>query len=414
MGYYFGKSTYKLDSGYFDQEGHVKFSGNDLHEGIFFLILDNKSYFNFLIGEDKQFKITGHLPDLIDGMKVTGSGITGDYIAYQQKLNKEESLRAKASEVFLKTRSRDSVELYQHKIEILKEQNQVFRKFLIQKHEANYLGTYLKALDFPEKSRNPGQDLHAIRNKLFQNVVFSDPRLLYAPVFFEKIDLYFTRIVPDNTSVIKKEIDWLIQESKVSLPVHQFIMQYLLENYSPSKGYPYWPVFVYLVNDVLAKEKNNWLSTDRLFALKKEAKNIQDLLPGNTAPDLLLENWKGKKQSLHGINAENIILYFWDPWCTHCREITSYLKNIDNGSPPEKFEIYAVYTGLSKSLWKEYVEREKLNWVHVYDPLMNSDYSRIYRIDTTPMVYLLDGGMHVRGRFKNIGDLKKFIASTNK
>jgi len=413
LGYYFGKSTYKLDSAYFDQKGHVQFRGNEIHEGIFFVILDNKSYFNFLIGEEKQFKITGQLPDLIKGMIVTGSEITGDYIAYQQKLIQEESLRAKASEVFIKTRSRDSVEYYQKEIENLKEQSQSFRQFLIRKHEENYLGTYLKALDFPEKSRDSKQEITTTRDKLFHNVTFSDPRILYAPIFFEKIDLYFTRIIPLNTCTIKKEINWLLKESKVSLPVYQFIVQYLLDNYSPSRGYRYWPVFTFLVQDVLLTDDITWLSNERLQALEKEAKGIENLLPDNTAPDLLLETWKGKKLSLHELLAENIILYFWDPWCTHCKEITSYLKKLDSEYPPEELKIYAVYTGLSKSLWKEYAEREKLNWVHVYDPLMNSNYTRKYRLDATPLLYYLDENKHVKGRFENIQDLKNYFETTN-
>lgn len=100
----------------------------------------------------------------------------------------------------------------------------------------------------------------------------------------------------------------------------------------------------------------------------------------------------GHSNSLHNTKAEEILLIFYDPECTHCSEILDRVSsdediNAEIGSG--KLTVLAVYTEGNRTLWENTKQDMPDNWTVGYD-MSNIVDNEIYDIPAMPTAYLLD------------------------
>ncbi|MFM7193256.1 MAG: DUF4369 domain-containing protein, partial [Bacteroidota bacterium] len=59
LGYYYGESTYLIDTARFNSSGKVVFDGKrPLNQGVYFLVLNKTRVFEFIVGRDQEFSLT--------------------------------------------------------------------------------------------------------------------------------------------------------------------------------------------------------------------------------------------------------------------------------------------------------------------------------------------------------------------
>ena len=74
LGYYFNKQIFVQDTAYTNSKGMCSFTGNKpLDQGLYVVYLPDKTYFDLLIGNEQNMKITAKKGDLINATKITGS-----------------------------------------------------------------------------------------------------------------------------------------------------------------------------------------------------------------------------------------------------------------------------------------------------------------------------------------------------
>jgi hypothetical protein len=104
---------------------------------------------------------------------------------------------------------------------------------------------------------------------------------------------------------------------------------------------------------------------------------------------------------LYAVNADFIIICFWDPTCGHCKEVIPSLDSIFQAKwKLQGVKIYAVKTEGSNEEWRSFIHDHRLyDWIHVYQlPSQQSTetasgkpgFRQLYDVYQTPMLYLLD------------------------
>lgn len=122
-----------------------------------------------------------------------------------------------------------------------------------------------------------------------------------------------------------------------------------------------------------------------------KTENVKNLMVGNEAPDIVLNDPDGKTIKLSSLRGQYVLIDFWASWCGPCRmenpnNVKLYNKYHDKG-----FEIYAVSLDKNKNSWLKAIKDDNLAWIHVSDlKYWKSEGAKIYNVTGIPHTVLLD------------------------
>lgn len=110
-----------------------------------------------------------------------------------------------------------------------------------------------------------------------------------------------------------------------------------------------------------------------ILAQMAEEKQRKEMMSGNTeAPGFTFKNTKGEDVSLSDFRGKWVILDFWGTWCGYCIKGFPALKEAYQ-KYAGKLEVIGIDCNESEEAWKKGVERYKLPWVNVYNPVASVD-----------------------------------------
>ncbi|MDD2550007.1 MAG: hypothetical protein PHD00_07925 [Bacteroidales bacterium] len=58
---------------------------------------------------------------------------------------------------------------------------------------------------------------------------------------------------------------------------------------------------------------------------------------------------------------------------------------------------------------QEYIEKNELDWINVWDPMRTTNYHKLYDIYSTPVIYVLDKDKKIIAKRIGIESLERFI-----
>jgi thiol-disulfide isomerase/thioredoxin len=163
-------------------------------------------------------------------------------------------------------------------------------------------------------------------------------------------------------------------------------------------------------------EKYRKIINDRAYSLM--ANQI-----GQSAANLDMVDSSGKPVPLLGIEAKFILVCFWDPTCSHCKEEVPELDSIYEAKwKNEGVKIYGVMVDGGQDNWRKFIRDHNLkDWINVYQPKDKADadeaanrpgYKQLYDVYQTPTLFLLDKNKRIIAKklnyqqFDHIIDLK--------
>jgi thiol-disulfide isomerase/thioredoxin len=124
---------------------------------------------------------------------------------------------------------------------------------------------------------------------------------------------------------------------------------------------------------------------------------------GKAAENISLPDTAGKTINLYEQQAPYIIVCFWDPTCSHCKEILPKLDSFYQAKwKAAGLKVYAIAkeTDGTKKEWLDFINDHHLQeWTNVYyskaDDKARIDanipgYSQLYDVLSFPTLYLLD------------------------
>ena len=263
-----------------------------------------------------------------------------------------------------------------------------------------------------------------IKKHFWDNVDFSDERLVYTPLLDSKLEMYFTRLVPSIPDTFSADADKIIAKARASKEVFKYVVHWLTTYAQESNIMGMDAVFVHLVENYYMKGDAFWLNSGTLQKYIDRAKSVAPNVIGNIAPPMKMEKRDGGNITLEDVKAKYTLLVFWSPDCGHCVEEVPRIDSAVKAAGLDKkgLKIIGFNIDLETEKWNKVIKDKKLsdNWIHVYDPKRISNYRAQYDVYGTPSIYLLDEKKIIRGKkldHTNIGvvvDILEEDAATKK
>lgn len=398
LGYHYGTRKYVVDTIVLNENGNGHFVGNQkLLEGVYLIITSSKNFFEILMPENQNFSVITDTTNLIENLIVNNSVENSKFIDYQKNIRKQQiniyNINSQKENV------NDSLIINDLNKKIEKIQEDIFEtwKKTAESNKGTLLGLILTSLLEPEipknikKIGNNELEKYYFKEHFFDNIDFSDSRILRSPIFHNKLDIFTKNIVYQLQDSIQFEYEKLLSKTNINIDIYKYILVYLVNFAETSYNINTDELFVTTADKYFLGKPSLWGDNNFLINLKKRTDKLRPTLIGEKAPEILMQSYGGNNISMLEIISDFTILYFWDPDCDHCRDETPKLNEIYKKFDNDKVKILAVYIGENYPLWTEFIKNNNLsNLMNVYDPFNTSNYKNYYDLTITPSVYLLD------------------------
>jgi thiol-disulfide isomerase/thioredoxin len=429
LAYHFGNKQYLKDTLALDSRGKGVFSGKEaLPQGIYLVVLPGKKYFEILLSDNQKFSLTCQYSDYFGTLKFSGSPENADFLVYEKKWSK---MQQKASEISTHLQNNrkdaDSVRILTHSQETQEKEMKTYLTEVISQNGHNLLSLLVKSMipidvpDFqaPAGSANPDSVKWVMKynyNKehFFDNIDFTDERILRTPILQARLDAFFNNVVIQAPDSIDKQIDKLIQKSQGSYKMFQFISVYLFNHFRESEIMGHDAVLVKIADEIYLSGKADWVSKQFLEDLRKQIELLRHNLIGMKAENLVMNSFYDVYVSLYDIKKDFTILYFWEPNCGHCQESTPKLKKYYDTAKNEGVEIFAICTTSDKEAWSKYIQEHQLGWINGWDPDRVTHFDYYYNVQSTPTIYILDKNKKIIAKKLAVEDIPGFIENYRK
>ncbi len=424
LAYYFGGKQYATDtansiSGSFTFIGEKKLPG-----GMYLVVLPNQQYFDIVISE-QHFSFTTDIKSPIEKMKFKNSVENSPFYEYLNFITKKQKEVTPLREL---EKTAPEEEKNQIKEKILKIDSEVknFKNTFENKYSNIFFTKILKATTEPIIPEAP-DTMNTQEKQIFQfnfykksfwnNIDFTDSRMLRTPIFFNKMDTYLNKLTIQDPDSIKKSADVLVKLSRQNKDIFEYVVSYITSTYERSKIMGMDAVFVHMVENYYMTGEVDWVDEKQLNKIEERAEKIAPNLIGRPAPPFInqlgypfMKNENDEIKRLYDINSKYTLLIFYSPDCGHCKKVVPKVKIvIDSLSSKPSLQnlkhkqidisVYAVQTEFDKQAWIDLIKDFKLEkWTNVCDiqtdpdgnPAASSNWRDEYDIYSTPVIYLLD------------------------
>ncbi|HZK63702.1 MAG TPA: DUF4369 domain-containing protein, partial [Puia sp.] len=227
LGYHYGKIKAVADSIVLDGNAEGDFKGKEkLPEGVYFIVSPKKEIlFELLIGREQQFSVSADTTRLPQSIVFAGSTENQAFQEYTSFMNIHGrdivSLQSRLSGSKTK---KDSAAVAE-KIRTINSEVKTYRDQLEKKDPGSLLSTLLLMLKEPVVPPAPGSAsgkpdanfaYRYFKDHFWDNISFTDERLIRTPVFEPKLDRYFKDLVSPAPDSINREIDHMLLYSRTN------------------------------------------------------------------------------------------------------------------------------------------------------------------------------------------------------
>ncbi|MEI7920271.1 MAG: TlpA disulfide reductase family protein, partial [bacterium] len=251
----------------------------------------------------------------------------------------------------------------------------------------------------------------------------------------------------DSVSV---EVDKILGKTKEGSLMYKLMLAHLTYSYETTKLMGFDKVFVHIIDRYFKTGKAAGIYDDDEVVKKIiiRAELLRPLLVGALAPDLSMikasdyevmkkmgfETAKNSEEvtkvfynnateinkrfyHLHSVNADYIILVFWDVDCGHCQKEIPKLIDLYNKLKKENkdVKVFSVYTLHEGEKYLKYIDEHKLNdWINVYDGAHYNNVLVKYDVYSTPVIYVLDKNKTIKAKRIGVEQIENVIKEMEK
>jgi thiol-disulfide isomerase/thioredoxin len=423
LGHYFNKSMYPDDTAQIDKKGNAVFKGDrPLPGGMYLIYLPSTRYFEMILGDDQVFSLETDTVDFIESLSYKGSEENQVFLEFQRFMI---NLRKEADSVQnLIKGTTDEIQkenLYEQAKKI-NETRIAYIEKTASDHPDLFVSRFLKAtldINVPDPPRDSKGNIidstwqyYYYRNHYFDNFDIADPRLLRTPLYEDKVMNYITKVVPQIPDSLIVEADKLIDKSRSDSNLFRYMLITLFNYFGKSNYMGMDAVQIHIAEKYYITD--SWWSDPKFITdLKERVEKTKPLLIGKIAPDIELmlvpaEHFikaqndtalkkfphVGKLIKLSQVEAEYLVLVFWEADCGHCKTAIPKLYEIyENSLKSQGIKVLAVSTLFGeegKVKWTDFINAHHLySWMNAWNPY-SYDFKLQYDVQTTPQLFILD------------------------
>ena len=446
---YFGSKLYYADTAEI-KKGIVEFDGSKQQAGILALFLPGQKMLEFVYNNEEIYMET-NVKDLVGMVVVKKSEENKIFLDYVKYISQE---RTKANKLVEERKQHDpkskTYEDLTQDIDQTTTNVKTYQQNIVDNHWEKLVARIVKMsmeVEIPEPPKDEAGNIidsnfkfKYYRAHYFDNIDLKDDRLVRTPVFHNKLENYFGKnmMIQHWDTVIYYAFQLCDQLEKRS-DMYQYTVSWITSTYEQSKIMGMDKVFVmmgdryYCPKDEHGESLAFWMPEDKLETLCEKVTTQKRLVMGATAPNIILRdttdvNWV----SLHKVDAEYTVLYFWDPECGHCKKITPKLQTLyAEKFRDRKVEIFAVGKAIDEDFgkWKKFIRENNMEFTNVavtdqlykaaledarmfvpkYTTIESLNYQQTYDIYSTPKVFVLDKDKKIIAKSLTISQLEDMI-----
>jgi len=420
LAYHFGNRQYMYDTTNIDMDGKAVFAGDEpLEAGLYLVVLEDETNFEVVIDKNQHFSISADPEDIMGTLSFEGSPENDQFYDYLHFLTRKNQRRQPLeAELRDPSTASDRQMALRQEIEKMNATMREKQDQIISENPDGLLALILKSQRDPELPEPPllpdgRQDTDAMyqiyKSQFFDNIDFSDARILYTPVYHSRLRIYFNNVLMQDPDSIIREADRVIDKARAHPEVFEYTIWFITNNAEASQVMGMDKVFVHMVENYYLTDEVDWMDDQRLESMRQRAEELKPLLLGETAPDVRLRDPEGKTLGLHEIEADYLVLYFWDSECPFCLQAAPKLKETWEALKDDGVRIVAINTEREQSKWLDAISDYPQDWIHLHDAGGEGNVLDTYSIYAIPKVYILDEEKKILAKDIGIEHITSFI-----
>lgn len=424
---YYGNRKVKVDSAYTtaNQRNKFVFNGDStLPAGIYLVVNQRRmQLFEFIIDKSQHFSVELDTLNPIKSIVVKNSPETALFYKYLKELNSLQDSVRDVEKVLDYANQTQNKELFTSKYTEYVAKIQKVDKYtydFVEKHPNEIIGKALRMnreIEIPELptladgTKDSTWGWLYYKNHYWDNTDLTDARLIRTPVFGSKITSFFDNLISQHPDSIAKEIDLFLVKAHPSKDMTRYMLTWFTDRYQQSTVVGHDAVFVHLVERYFMSGEAPWMTENMLRIYTKRAAQLKSLLIGAKIPELVMADTAGVELlSSYHTGSKYTILWFWDPDCAHCVvETPKLLEFYHQYKSSIGVEVYAVSLDRDLERWKKYVRDNQLDWINVGGEKANIDYTMVFDIVATPVIYVFDDQKRIIAKNIPIENLKELF-----
>lgn len=423
LGYHYANKQYTKDTAQTDKNGVAHFIGDeDWEGGVYLIAVNGRSLFEFVYScTEKGFSFTTDSKALIEDIKIKGSPENEWFIDYQKeriKTGRKQSQLLKRYDKHKESELKDSLKVIEELFKDMSKNTKEYQLNLVQEHPGSMLALIINLMreieipDPPAELNNEPVDTAFwqflyYKKHYWDFVDFSDDRIIRTPIFRNKVGKFIgekvTLQIPD--SICENSHTLLDKVRKGNKMVYRNILTQIMSKYETSNIMGMNGVVCcigqkYYMNDPAI----DWIKPKRREKVVEMVANECNVVIGKQARDLIMLDTLRIPRSLHAVQAEYTIAYFYSSTCGHCQKTTPKIKEIYDEYKEKGVKVYAVNTEykdvkndagelvnrIETEKYHNYIRKNDFDWINVADPLHRTKFRDYFNINATPVTYLLD------------------------
>ncbi len=435
---YYGQKLFYADTADL-KNGYVEFDGKKQQPGIMGLYLPDQKFFEFIYNSE-EIHLETSAPDYTPNLKVKKSVENSIFLPYVKFITDKKTQVGKFSEQKSKLKDTDpNYKVLTEQINKLNQEVETYQLDLIKNNPDKLVAKIVKMsreVDVPESPKNekgepvdPDFRFKYYRAHYWDNVDLNDDRLVNNPVFHNKMEYYFTKMMLQHwDTVIYYSFDFCDKLNPKS-KIFEYVVGWITSTYGKSQIMGMDKVYTYMRNRYYCSKNSEgkspafWVAEDKFKDLCEKIQIEMNLVMGVRPPNLILKDSTDNKwYNLYEVaeKAEYTVLYFWDPECGHCKKTTPKLQTLyEQKFRDRNIQIFSVGKAVGKDFeaWKKFIRDNKMTFINVAvtdklyeiakkDPnslvpvpgdnrpkpttLESLNYQTSYDIFSTPQVYILN------------------------
>ncbi len=412
LGYHYGKVKAVADSIVLDANSTGVFKGNEkLPGGIYFIVSPKKEIlFELLIDQQQQFSISADTLHLPGSIVFTGSPENKTFLEYTAFMNDHGKQLAALQTRLTQARTRNDSAEIREKIKKVNDEVKTERDEIQNKEPNSLLAALLRALKdpvIPPAPLLPGGKTDSTfayryyKAHYWDNISFTDDRMIRTPIFEPKLDRYYKDLVSPEADSLEREIDHMLLFSRANKDMFKFLLVYFTQKYINPEYMGQDAVFIHIFDKYINTGQAPFFTEKYRKFVDDRAYSIMANLIGQPAANLEMTDTAGKTKSLYEIPADFVLVCFWDPTCSHCKETIPKVDSMYKAKwKYEGVQIYAVMVDGGQDNWMNFIRTHNLgDWINVYQTTAQHeavvsagrpDYRQLYDVYQTPELFLLD------------------------
>jgi peroxiredoxin len=421
LGFYYSDNLYVKDSAFFNDKGEVLFKGKGpLAHGVYFCYSDSSHLkFDFIVTHNKIDIVTSRQQPLED-LKDIDAEDNNRYREFRMGIDHYlKTIAALRRDLSVAKERSDSLKclttILGKDAELQNEQAKI-----IASCKGSVAGEILRLMRM--EKRKPGKEpamtdavaadeaFHYYRDHYWDYVNLKDSLVLRVPVLQQKVQEYFSMILPQQPDSIIRAMDALLAKTDADGPLRRELLLMLGSKYATPDVTDQDAVFVYLTDHyLLTRQLPEWIDSTRFQYIKGIRDKMAPNRVGQKAPALNLTDMTGADFSLDQLNADRTLLLFYDPECDHCHKEVEALQRSYSELQKNGVAVITVCITSDEQKWRKYVGERKLESINLADLKRVSSFRNDYNVYATPLLFILDRQKVILEKTRSLEELAPFL-----